>query len=439
MENKNNRNISETFGKYADNSGFGNSNGYNKVRQPQNVSSSMWEPISTGTPPEKKAAVPHTEKKKKPETQKTAQKTAQAPISGGRPETKAKKQSGSQGKKAPAKKAEDKKAPVKKAEDKKTPAKKKPSQKSRVPKGKPVTKEMMQEIAKKSEKAKDMRQQSQLRKSRADYDEQSRQGKSHNEISKKRAGEKKKKRRIRTVATMLLFFVFVAGIFCAYFYAKGAPVANIVVEGESIYKDENIISAADLEIGINMFTVTEGEVNKKVTAELPYIHRVDIKRKLPDTIIVTVEPTADKYHITGDKSYICLDENLKVVSVKKRKLTDGSFRILGLDSQEAEIASEFKPSENNKERFSLAQRIVSAIESKGIMKKAEINLEDLSDVTVTYDSRIVIYLGDCKELENRISLASDVVETAASQGQTGYIDTRYNGRAYFNEGTMKVD
>ncbi len=430
MENKNNKNVSETFGKYADNSNFGNANGYNKVRQTQNVSSSMWEPISTAAQPKKQTAYSQQKSKKKPDTQKTAQ----APISEGRPQVKSKKQNNPQPKKSSSQKPGEKKSA-----DKKSPAKKKPSQKSRVPKGKPVTKEMMQEIAKNSEKAKDMRQRSQLRKSRKDYDEQLRQGKSHNEISKKRAGEKKKKRRIRTLATVLLFLVFVAGFFCAYFYAKGAPVANIVVEGESVYKAEKIISAADLEIGLNMFTVREGKVNKKVTAELPYIHSVDIKRKLPDTIILTVEPTKDKYLIACDKGYICLDENLKVVSNKKRKLTDGSFRLLGLEAQEVEVASEFEPSENNKEKFELARKTVSAIESKGVMKKAEINLEDLSDVRVTYDSRIMIYLGDCKDLENRISLASDVIETAASQGQTGYIDTRYDGRAYFNEGTMKVD
>lgn len=430
MENKNNKNVSETFGKYADNSDLGKTNGYNKVRQPQNISSSMWEPISAGTQPKKQSADSVQKKKKKPE----APKTAQTPISEGRPQQKTKKQNDSQKKKTSSQKTGEKKA-----SDKKSNAKKKPSQKSRVPKGKPVTKEMMQEIAKNSEKAKDMRHQSQLRKSRKDYDEQLRQGKSHNEISKKRAGEKKKKRRLRTVATVLLFFMFVAGFFFAYFYAKGAPVANIVVEGKSIYKDEKIISSAELEPGLNMFTVREGKINKKVTDELPYIHSVDIKRKLPDTIIVTVEPTKDKYLIVGDKSYICLDENLKVLSDKKRKLTEGSFRILGFEAQEAEIASRYEPSENNKEKFDLARKMVSAIESKGIIKKAEIDLTDLSDVTITYDSRIMIYLGDCKDLENRVSLASDVIETAASQGQTGYIDTRYDGRAYFNEGTMKVD
>ncbi len=430
MENKNNKNVSETFGKYTDNTFLGNTNGYNKVRQPQNISSSMWEPISTGTQPKKQTAGSRDRAKKKPETQKSAQ----APISEGRPQDKTKKQSNSQSKKSSSKKSEDKKSV-----DKKSPAKKKPSKKSRIPKGKPMTKEMMQEIAKNSEKAKDMRQQSQLRKSRKDYDDQLKQGKSHNEISKKRAGEKKKKRRIRTLATVLLFLVFVAGFFCAYFYAKGAPVGNIIVEGKSVYKDEKIISAAEIEIGLNMFTVREGKINKKVTEELPYIHSVDIKRKLPDTIIVTVEPTKDKYLIVGDKGYICLDENLKVVSDKKRKLTEGSFRIIGFEAQEVEIASRYEPSENNKERFELAKKMVSAIESKGIIKKAEINFEDLSDVTVIYDSRIMIYLGDCKDLENRISLASDVIETAASQGQTGYIDTRYDGRAYFNEGTMKVD
>lgn len=430
MENRNNKNISETFGKYADDAAYGNANGYNKIRQPQNISSSMWEPISAGAQPKHKQAEASEKKKKKPE----AQKASQAPISEGRPQKNNQKQNKSQNKKSSSQKTSEKKPA-----DKKNTAKKKPSQKSRVPKGRPVTKEMMQEIARNTEKAKDKRQQTQLRKSREDYDEQLRQGKSHNEISKKRAGEKKKKRRVRTLATVLLFFVFVAGFFCAYFYAKGAPVANIVIEGKSVYKDEKIISAADLEVGINMFTVREGKINKKVTAELPYIRSVDIKRKLPDTIIVAVEPTSDKYLIVADKSYICLDENLKVVSDKKRKLTDGSFRILGFEAQTAEVASRYEPSENNKEKFNLAQKMVSAIENKGIMKKAEINLEDLSEVTVIYDSRIMIYLGDCKDLENRISLASDVIETAASQGQTGYIDTRYDGRAYFNEGTMKVD
>ncbi|MBQ8503887.1 MAG: FtsQ-type POTRA domain-containing protein [Clostridia bacterium] len=440
MDDKERKNISETFGKYTDSSAFGPSGGYNNIREPKNVSSSMWAPISGGTNVHQRRSDAPQESRNI--SSNTAQPRANAPISEGRQPAAKPKQNNSS-----------KNVNTGKASGKSTKQKKKAPEKSRTPKGKPVsernsggkkvqngsTPSRKRAGEKNQQQAKAIRRQEQLKKNRKDYEAQIKDGKSHNEISRKRAADKSRKRRIRSIISVVVFLIFVCAFVGVYSYSKGAPIANIIIEGESVYKNEEIIESAGLEIGLNMLSLREKAINEQVTLELPYIHSVELSRKLPDTVTLTVTPTKEKYLIVNDTGYICVDEHEKILSVKKKKLKDGSFRVNGFEYQEAEAGTSYEPSQNNKEKFELVKKIIKAIEAKGTIKKAVINVADMSDVKITYNSKVMIYLGDCKNLENQINLACDVLTEAASQGQTGYIDTRYEGRAYFNEGTMKID
>ena len=402
-------NVSETFGKYTGSSSKSKGKG---TAEPKNITSDMWTPISSGSSnsaPVKKNGK-HTEKKP---ADKASSAKAKSPekdtfISEGRAASK--KDTGNK---------------------KKTVSKKK---KSRIPRGKPIS-ELTQE---KMSKNNDVKKQQKLSKSERAYDERIKEGKSPGEISKERAQAKRKKRIKRNIITITLFIVFVLAFVGIYTYAKGAPVAEITVEGESIYTSEKIISAAEIEIGTNMFALSEKNINSLVSKKLPYIHSVEISRKLPDKLVLTVTPTRDNLLLVCGKSYISVDCDGKVVSLKKKKLTDGIYRVNGLAEQSAEAGAVFEPSAENAEKYSLAKELVSAMESDGVILKGVINVKDTENVRVLYDDRIMIYLGDCSELSERISLAGKVLRSSQTEGKKGYIDLRFDKAAYFNEGSTRL-
>lgn len=436
MEDNKNRNYSRTFGQFSD-SGVFSENG-NNIKGPKNITSDMWTPISTGN--NSKTSQPAKNERKTGGAPENAA-TSVAPASEGRQtQKKAKSQQKNQTKKKEKSGAEKQK-------------------KSRVPKGNPVSQKKTDENKNKNKKpsASELKQKQKKAKSREeirrlenekraresyevnrnnrDYEIQSKQGRSHNEISRRRAADKRKKRLIRNIAAALVFFCFIGAFIGVYAYSKGAPAQNIIFEGESVYTNEQISAAAGIVQGINMLSLKEKNINEAVTAALPYIHSVEIRRKLPDTLTITVTPTTEKYLIVNGTGQICVDEYEKILSLKKHKLQEGKFRIYGFEQQDVKEGSFYEPSESNKEKYELVKNIISCIEKEGVIAMGTVNVTNVEDVRILYN-KVMIYLGDCKDLEKQISLASDVIKQAVTSDQTGYIDLRYSDMAFFNEGTM---
>lgn len=416
----------------------------NVGRTVQNVTSDMWEPISTGTPARKIAPA-----------QRPAQSQKDTPV---RKNTATDKKQSTQTKKTASKKTADKKkqtpkksvdvtqdriseggrksAPKKqtKAEEKKkkSPAKSKKSvvgSKKREPKGRDT---------RSLEHQREMQRAKNLNKSRLEYNEQRKSGHSHDDISKDTIKRKRKKAKIIAVVTTFLVVLFVAGFIGAYVYTEGAPVAVINIEGENRYKDKKIIEAAELYVGINMLSVREKAVNEAVTKKLPYISEIEVDYQLPDTLLLKVTATQEKYLITNGEGYICVDGNDKVVSLKKKKLSEGKYRIMGLEEQTATAGEQYVPAENNLEKYNKAKSLVAELEKVEGFSSGIIDVTDLKNITYTYDSRIRIYLGEGETPDKQLSLAMEVIKDSASEGQTGYIDMRFSDKAYLALGSMEI-
>ncbi|MBR5826319.1 MAG: FtsQ-type POTRA domain-containing protein [Clostridia bacterium] len=420
-----NKGVSETFGKYTD-SGKGRST---KVDGPKNITSDMWTPISAGKNEEKKTADTEKSPRKKsaPQQKKSASKK-KAPS-----DKDSAKKTGliSEGRK---KEVDGKKGKTSEKKNKKSP------RKSRTPKGRPVS-ELGDDFISKQRNAEKVRNHQKLSKAERDYDDGLKGGKSPGELSKERADYKRKKRLRQNIIIIVVFLIFALAFAGVYTYSKGAPVGVITVEGESIYTYEEIVSAAELEIGVNMLSVNEAEVSAKVSSALPYIHSVEMKKKLPDKLILTVTSTEEKYLLSNKKGSVVLDVHGKVLSNGEgMKLTDGLFRVYGVGWESYTEGTAFVPTEKTAEKYNLAVDIITALEKEGVIPKATVNVSDKDNVRVYCidgESEIMIYLGSCKDTEKRIALASKVMETPEVSGKTGYIDIRFDN-AYFREGSINL-
>ncbi len=443
------------------NNPFGGYNGNGSDGTVKDVTSSMWEPISAGPPLRKDTPVG----KNGSQTKKTAHGGAKGAPSQKKPQGKKpagtdfmsdrisqggpKKQrpSGEKTQKNSTGKAqkpvgENKKktagAEQPKKKKKAAPEDKRPvGSKSREPKGKDT-----RNLGTGEEKARRQREQKRERshhKSKQTKEKNNRLGISNDEMRKKRSESIKLKAKVIGIATAILCFI--ALLCCAgiYAYRNGATVSKIVIEGESRYKENKITEAANVYVGINMLSVRQDATNEAVTKTLPYIKDVQVDYRFPETLALIVTSTQEKMLIEGSTGYICLDGDGKVLSLKKKKLTDGRYLVQGLTEQTAEVGADFVPTEDNKAKYEKAAEIISLLEATGKFTKGTVVVSNLNDVRVIYDSRINIYLGDCEKLESQITSAMDViaVDEDIINGQTGYIETRYEGQAPFKPGSME--
>lgn len=275
-------------------------------------------------------------------------------------------------------------------------------------------------------------------KSSREYNKQRSAGRAGEEITKKRAKKKRRSKRFYAVLVTGITLLAATAAVLIYCFAVGSPISEITVDGESIYSAKEISASCGVVVGDNIFTVGKQRVNEAVCKALPYIGSVEVKRSFPDKLSLTVTPTADKYLIkTKSGAYICLDENDKVLSLKKKKVKNGSFRLEGFEGQEAEPGTQYVPCEADEKRFETGKRIAAAFESSTLKNVNVIDLSDTDAIVAVYDSRYNIFIGSTENLENKIALAASTLRKNAVKNGRGYVDVRFSSMAAFYEGSME--
>ncbi len=249
---------------------------------------------------------------------------------------------------------------------------------------------------------------------------------------------KLRKRKLNTFLSVMFLFFFAVIFVLSYTYCEGAEIADIIIDGDEVYSDSEILSAAQLSEGVNMLTVREKQVNDSVTTALPFISMVGVDYELPDTLRLNIISTTERLIIKNGSKYICIDKTGKVVSEKKKKLSEGQFLVLGLAEQSYTVGEMFSPSEDNKEKYDIACRVALAAEDNEIINSGTVDVSEINDITLTYKSRLRVYLGTEDNLASKLSIAESVMLDNNAQNKTGYINAKYDIGAYFMQGSMEA-
>jgi len=65
-------------------------------------------------------------------------------------------------------------------------------------------------------------------------------------------------------------------------------VEQVVVSGNSRYTQEDVVEATGIQMGDNLYHMNKFQINQEVRRALPYVNELNIVRKLPNTILITV-------------------------------------------------------------------------------------------------------------------------------------------------------
>ena len=91
----------------------------------------------------------------------------------------------------------------------------------------------------------------------------------------------------KLLSVLIIFTAILAG--CVAFFR----VNEVEVTGNSRYSAEEIIAAAGVEIGDNLFLVNKPQTTAGIMRRLPYVEQVTPVRRLPDTM---------EFHITESEA-----------------------------------------------------------------------------------------------------------------------------------------
>lgn len=241
-----------------------------------------------------------------------------------------------------------------------------------------------------------------------------------------------------TVLAVVLAVVLVMSIFF--------KVGQVMVSGAEKYTPWEVKEAAGIQDGDALLSLSEAKITARIQNKLPYVGDVRVGIKLPDTVNIEIKELEVVYAVEDcNGAWWLMDAGGRIVDATDMAAAKGYTRLEGVKIQDGvvgEQASGFQPESESatqgteqitvtlpqisaKEQLDAAIQILTALEKNGVMGTVDtVNVSDPAALSVMYDSRYQVTLGDVSRMEYKIGAMKSSVEELG-QYQSGYLDVSF--------------
>ena len=232
--------------------------------------------------------------------------------------------------------------------------------------------------------------------------------------------------------------VFVILVLVTGFILLSSPifeVREVLVRGNLFLSEEEVIAAADIGLGVNVFKLKMADITSNLK-QLPLIKEAQVARSLPSSVVITVVERVPLGLLPSKEGFIEVDED-GVFLARSGAGASGLPVITGVPVDAAGPGQVFEP-----EKLRAALDVI-----KGLPAGFEANL---SEVHVDEDGQIKIYttegyqcrFGLPQEIEEKGEIFQQVLLELRKQGaKINYIDLSYTGQpvVYYKSSTKAGD
>ena len=241
-----------------------------------------------------------------------------------------------------------------------------------------------------------------------------------------------------TVLAAVLAFVLVMSIFF--------QVEQVMVSGAEKYTPWEIKEAAGIQEGDALLGIGEAKITARIRNKLPYVGDVRVGIKLPNTVNIEIKELSVVYAAEdADGAWWLMDASGRIVDSTNLAAAKGYTRLQGVKIQTGAIGEQaqgFQPEAGNatdasgqvvatvpsasaKEQFNAAIQILTAMEKNGVMGTVNtVDVSDLANLSLLYDNRYQVSLGDTSRMEYKIGAMKSSVQELG-QYQSGYLDVSF--------------
>lgn len=223
--------------------------------------------------------------------------------------------------------------------------------------------------------------------------------------SHKRQQKKRKVRRFYFFLTLLALVTLLVLSLTVFF-----NIRTFQVEGNLTYTAQQIISAAGMEEGDNLFRMNKFKVQQKILDKLPYVGSVEIYRKLPTTLCINIVETKAELYIANAHGFVLLDKNLKMLD-HVSEIPEGLNLVeLRGDTLKDYAVGETAVFTGGSESY-LAAFLADIDENLTLEKTDAINIESKFDLDIYYgDGQIKILLGSLEKAAEKLEMVRYVID-----------------------------
>ena len=228
----------------------------------------------------------------------------------------------------------------------------------------------------------------------------------------------------------LLTFVVICGaisVALALFF----KIETIHVTGNQRYNNETILDASGIQIGDNMFLMNKFDSAENITAALPYVETVQIRRHIPTTLQIDITECHAPAAIRQDGKVWLISDQGKIIDCLDPSSWSQYPQITGITMAEPTVGQLLTVESDAQAVQGSLFALLYQLEQKGLLADVqEIHLEDASTLTLRYLDRFDVILPSDADFSYKLEYLIAVVQRL-EVNETGTIDMTQSDKASF--------
>lgn len=228
---------------------------------------------------------------------------------------------------------------------------------------------------------------------------------------------KKKKKRIKKFVLISILLISLFITLClklSYF-----NINEIKVHNNKNLSTEEIIKLSNIGKGSNIFYLNTKESITNILTD-SYVLNVNIKRKLPSNIDITVEERDAAFYLAKENKFLIIGKDGVVLEEKQTLSNSSLIKLLGFDSKQAIVGKKLPCDDSRK--ISVIGTITEIVTGDTSMPKIiSVDIGNLLNIRVYYEN-MYIKLGTSENLDKKLNKALTMLKLEQLKVAKGYID-----------------
>lgn len=245
-------------------------------------------------------------------------------------------------------------------------------------------------------------------------------GNQYIEKSKKNLSRKRKRRKL------LILTVLTVGV-CAGIAFKTSifNIKNIKVTGQKNLTENQVLEISEYIKGENLFLFNSSDVLSKIKV-IPYVDEVNVKKKIPNTIVFDMKEKSAAYYAEKDKEFCILSPDMQILDKVSELDIENVIEIDSFGESFGESGTYLR--EVSERELGVLETIGKINNLDTVDKKiTRVDTSDLINIKV-YIGEIEVILGDDSDIIDKMEIAFDILNTSVNideaKFEKGYIDVR---------------
>ncbi len=210
-------------------------------------------------------------------------------------------------------------------------------------------------------------------------------------------------------------------------------IKKIPVSGNHYYSAEEIIAAAGVNAGDELFAFNLNDAKQGILEKCLYIERVTVSSR-PASIRIEVTEYQNVRYTEFNDVYFSFDENFRVL--EKRNSPFEEFPYMELPLIKSLSMGGIIKFENEELDLSYIRTLTQALETKGILDSvSSMDVSDRFSLSYTLNGKCSVELGDMSNLEVKLELAEKAIAEKGGAEQIGTFDVSDAKKASYRAGT----